>query len=229
MSNKKLFLNVLGLALATTISSANAQQAESSAAINDEAILFKIQDINPVKNSDGVITSCDFLAVFFNRTPNTLNGASLELSWQDKSIDELENFDKKNTNKSRNTRSIAPKISASIELSSIKSLKQVAVRSRLQSENCFVLMEEVSVQSRSCTMEMVSSSGGKATKQCGKMFLYVAPTDVAYYQEFSSESPAEEAKKALNAREKVREEINASYNETVSEFTKASKLISEIK
>ncbi|MFV0626901.1 MAG: hypothetical protein ACK5N8_06110 [Alphaproteobacteria bacterium] len=188
MSNKKIFLSALSLALVMGTGYANAQlasiggtQAASSSTnkapvpvaepLADEAILFKIQDISPVKNSDGKVTSCDYSAVFFNRTNDTLTGASLDFIWEDKTLEELANEDKPAEDqraRSYNNRTTDEnKISSSIEISNIKSLRQATIRSRIQSDRCFVLMEEMTVKPKSCTMELVYSSGGKTTKNCG--------------------------------------------------------------
>lgn len=237
MSNKKIFLTALSLTLATSLSSVHAQAVNPSAPaakaqvqekITDEAILFKVQDINPVKNSDGKVTSCDYTIVFFNRSNNNLSGATIDLIWEDKSIDELT---KETPNNARNYggRADENKLQASIEIPDTRSLQQTVVRSRLQSDSCFVLLEEMSVKPRSCNMELVSESGGRTAKSCGNLFRYVAPNSLDYYREFTTETPAEEAKKSLTRREKIQQEINSEYTRTVDEFNKASKELSEIK
>ena len=246
MSNKKIFLTALSVAFATSMSYAHAQAANSSAAtagakdpakvekIVDEAILFKVQEISPVKNSDGKVTSCDYTLVFFNRSNNNLSGATIDLIWEDKSLNELskESSTEKQANRTYGGsygRNDENQIQASIEVPDTRALQQSVIRSRIQSDRCFVLMEEMTVKPRSCNMELLSESGGRSTKSCGKMFRYVAPNSLDYYKEFTAETPAEIAKKTLSKKEKIQQEINTEYTKTISEFNKASKELAEIK
>ncbi|MFV0626494.1 MAG: hypothetical protein ACK5N8_04010, partial [Alphaproteobacteria bacterium] len=106
--------------------------------------------------------------------------------------------------------------------------RQATIRKIIKSELCFVIMEEKTVNPKSSTIQLVYSSGGKTTKTCGKMFKYVAPTSLEYYREFSAETPAEEAKKALTKREIIKKDIDTQYNGAIAEFNKASKNISQI-
>ena len=59
------------------------------------AILLKINNVKSVKNKDGLITSCDFDAIVYNRSTSKISGAAVDLSWKDEAaaaalIDEAE-------------------------------------------------------------------------------------------------------------------------------------------
>lgn len=69
-----MLVQCLSVGLASYIGAAHAA---------DNAVLFKIHDINPIKNSDGIVTSCDLGATFFNRTGSEVTNATLNLVWPD--------------------------------------------------------------------------------------------------------------------------------------------------
>ena len=75
--NKKVFLSVLGMVMAGCVSAANAQQSAQ------ENILFKIHDVQPVKNADGAVVACDFDTTLYNRSNSALRAAVLNLTWTD--------------------------------------------------------------------------------------------------------------------------------------------------
>ena len=98
---KHFFKTSFSLALTACIFAvpANAQSADSqkdkpadplaisATSEKPHAILFKIHDIKPIENSDGVVTSCQYTATFYNRSPFNLRQAKMNLEWTDKISD----------------------------------------------------------------------------------------------------------------------------------------------
>ena len=81
---KKALYSTLMLACATMITSAQAQTTtEATTTTKPSAVLFKIHEIKPVVNTEGVVTNCDFMVTFYNRTTKGLRPAKIEMGWTD--------------------------------------------------------------------------------------------------------------------------------------------------
>ena len=85
--NAKLFITCLGLGMASYINAASAAS---------DGVLFKIHDIVPVKNADGVVSSCELGATFYNRTDKEISNAALNLIWTDEVIVDAINQEDRN-------------------------------------------------------------------------------------------------------------------------------------
>lgn len=230
MSNsKKVFIGALSLVLAGSISAF--AQTDTTAEVDNPAILFKIHDIKPVASTDGQITSCDFAITVFNRTNEGINGATLDLTWSDEAIkvlidEEKKNENNRNSNTARNTRET---VTSTVEIPAIKSMQQTIVRTRLQSDRCFLLMGDVTTKVRSCNIASQSRSGSRSATVCGNLFRFVSANDPEYYREFTNISVEQEAAQNFEEKEKIKKEINDEYGKTVAEFEKASQMLLEIK
>lgn len=238
-NNKKFFICALTMLLAIGANNAKAQNADATNNIANPAVLYKIHDVKPVVSADGVTTSCDFVISFYNRTENTINGASLELSWEDTTIKSfLAQEEKEDTKSKRQRRTSSTSrqneeiVAANIEVPTMKSLQQTAVKTRLQSDRCFLLMGEVNTKVKSCNMgtqQAQSRTMARATNTCGNLFKYVSPENPEYYREFSNVSAEQELSEKAAEKERVKKEIEQDYVNALSEFERASKLLSEIK
>lgn len=231
INSKKVFVGALGLFFAASVNNAVAQQA-ARPVIDNPAILFKIHDIKPVLSSEGQTTSCDFAITFFNRSGETINGASIDLTWEDNSIKSLMDEEKKDGNTNRTStvaRNTTDSVTANIEVASIKPMGQAVVRTRLQSDRCFLLLEDVKLRVRSCNIASQSRSGSRSATVCANLFRFVSPNSQEYYREFKPMTIEEEASKKLEEKERIKKDINEEYSKATAEFERASQLLKEIK
>ena len=111
MSVQNMFLSgVAGLMLTAGAACAQTTEAEAPqlAEEEDEAILFKVHDIKPVKNSKDVVNACDFYVTFYNRSNKDINGAQLDLIWEDDSLlDIIDDEKEKSAEKNKNGENVA--------------------------------------------------------------------------------------------------------------------------
>lgn len=234
INSKKVFVGALGLFFIANVNNAVAQAQVATSTVEDPAILFKIHDIKPVLSSEGQTTSCDFVATFFNRSGESLNGASIDLTWEDQSIKSLMDEEKKDgSNSNRRTSSVvrntADSVTTNIEIPAIKPMSQAVVRTRLQSDRCFLLLSDLKLRVRSCNIASQSRSGSRSATVCANLFKFVSPDSQEYYREFNPVSIQEEESKNMNEKERVKKEINEDYSKTVAEFERASQLLKEIR
>ena len=236
---KKVFGLALTLLVATHISSANAQSAQT-----EDALLFKIHDITPVKNNEGEVIACDFNTTVFNRSAYTLKDAELDLSWKDTTIEGVVEDEKKQdaaSNRrtggraySETERSTATDVSTAVSISTLRPQRQVTINSRINTDRCFLLIEDVNFNVKSCNVEGLSARGagrttGAAGSPCGRLFKFVSPADPQFYLEFKEISVDEQRAQEKVEREKSISEIDRLYRETLDALESAGSIISSIK
>ena len=98
------------------------------------AVLFKVHDIKPVENTEGIITHCDFLVTFYNRTTDSLRQAQIDMGWTDKvseryMIDAEDSEEDSTSNRTRSSRSsrnsepVLGEITTSVDMPALGALK----------------------------------------------------------------------------------------------------------
>ncbi len=225
--SRLLFFKVLSLGL---ILGSGVARAENELNPLANGILFKIHDVVPVKNSSGLITSCDFGATFYNRTADAISDAQINLTWEDEVIDDAINYERreakealrsKRTNVSRYNTSTYNTVGVSmpLRLPPLKSNQQVTLKSKINTDRCFLLMNDVDVKVVSC--RIISSSDKKGvnssnSKACEDLFRFVSDKNPEYYSEFKEISLEEENMREKNAFEKQKEELNAIYGDVAN-------------
>lgn len=234
INSKKVFLGIFSLAIFSSIGSANAQEVPfyQSPTIENEAILFRINEITPVLNADKNVYACDFSTTFYNNSENGISGASLDLTWEDNSLEDIISDEMKGNMESRDrrinsvtARSNPSTISLSLEVPAIKSLGQSLIKSRIQTDRCFLLLNDPSMKVKSCRINVPEESARARSSSseniCANLFKYVSPKDPEYYSDFKENSAEADARK-MSIKEKNKADIEQEYNKAVSEFEKAS-------
>lgn len=264
-NNKKVLGAIVGVMVGTCVVNANAQNIANRGVQNEngapapmvaakqnmksEAVLFKIHDISPLKNNEGAVVACNFSATFYNRSDRDINGATIRLTWNDKTIggvigDELkESADKRKlsgkdgryTRATSQTERITPEnIESTLEMPAVKSYKQMTLTSKLQTDRCFLLLNDVDFRVDSCLAlenqdANMMSRGGGASTDCARLFKYVSAKSPAYYKEFKKVSYDEEKAAKKTEMQKNTQEINRVYSETVDALNATSGTLSRIK
>ena len=232
IGNKNTFLSALAFAMAGCICAPASWAA-------DDVVLFKIHDVTPVENADGLTASCKYGITFYNRSSYTLKNARLSLSWQDEGISKVIEEEKQDTKNNRNSRSkkseteaVTPNtVVSAITISNLGPKQQKSFQQTLNSDRCFLLMGNVNFTAGDCS---VASSGENSENpysgdQCSSFFQFVSPENPEYYRDFGPISYTQEKTNAAEERTKDRSEINKLYEETLSEFNKVKSTLAEIK
>ena len=255
MNISKMFMGLASVVVATAVlgvadcakaadASVNAKKDSDVTEIKENAILFKIHDIVPVKNSDGEVIGCDYNTTLYNRSNMSLQGATIDLSWQDEAITEVIDQEKKEDAKqnkrsmgrarSTTERNTDKTISGLVEVPAIKPLKQVMVQSRINTDRCFLLIDTPKVDIRNCTAETAqgrstSDSRGRGGKSCSELFQYVSPEDAQYYLEFKAVTVDQEAEEREAKKAKEKSEIDGLYQKGVAAIDATGTIVSGIK
>lgn len=184
------------------------------------AILFRVENIEPVRNKDGFIDRCSFMVTVYNRMEKEVKEAVLELRW----IDTISNkYDVQNGEVVVNDDEEASEteITKTVKLSSIMPHRQKSFTSEVATDKCFSLLDNVEYTVKSCinegeTLEMKDSKIVGAGS-CTGNFNYINSKNPEYYSEFKDvpdsvlEKQAEEEKR--NELAKVNEKQNSILNQ----------------
>jgi len=232
--SKTVFTTAFALMMATGIETVKAEETA------DNAILFKVHDVVPVKNSDSEVIACDFNTTFYNRSPLVLKEASVELIWHDASLENIINAEKKadaaqNGNGrgySKTERSSEQDIKVMMEVPTLKPYKQATVKERVNTDRCFLLIEKLEYALRTCNVESVTDKNRRkrsGNNECTRLFQFVSPENPQYYQEFKEISVDEQQLQEDNKRREEQDELNSSYTAAVEAIGNTGSIISGIK
>ncbi len=258
MNISKVFMGLASVVVATaSLSIVNCARADDKSVnvkktdevateIKEDAILFKIHDIVPVKNSDGEVVGCDYNTTFYNRSNVSLKGATVDLSWQDEAISDVIEQEKKEDAKqnkrsmgrarSTTERNTDKTVSGLVEVPAIKPLKQVVVQSRVNTDRCFLLIDNPKFDIRNCSAETAqgrstaaASSRGRGGNSCSDLFKYVSPEDAQYYLEFKAVTVDQETEEREAKKAKEKSEIDGMYQKGVAAIDATGTIVSSIK
>ena len=210
------------MALGLVFGAANVYAAPSN---NDKEpfgeIIFKIHDIVPEKNADGNVVYCNIGATFFNRTKADASNVSLELEWNDNVIGDVIDIEDREEKEANRTKSKAPRprystssftsrtVSANLKLPPIKKNQQITMKSKVDTDRCFILLEEMDVNVVDCGTLVDTGTKGA----CNKYFQYVSPKSGEYYNDFKEISWEEQLVEEDKYIISVQEEVETSYQE----------------
>lgn len=227
IKNKILLSAVSGLLMSVS--------ADAFAAADE--IIYKIHDITPVEE-DGEVKACEFGITLFNRASETVSEIRLDLGWKDEVIaDAIKNEkNEKNTaptDTGRTRRGMSTAdftsdvISTSVSVPPLEPSKQVSLKSKIDTDRCFLLMGDVQTIVRSC--KVGGSSKDKKAGVCSDMFKYISPQNPEYYTGFSEVSY--DAQKAEEEKQNAKdlEELNQVYQGAVNSLRKVNKTLSSIR
>ena len=240
---KKALCSTLMLACAAMITSANAQTQEDTT--KPRAVLFKLHDIKPVLNADGIITHCDFVTTFYNRSTSSLKQAQVEFGWTDEVSAQYFNDDIKIENQaqpsanSRNKKEVEKlgDITTVVDMPSLGSYKQVSVKSSVKSEKCFLLLGNMKYRVNSCALisSETSDSASRrranttaAPSECAQLFEYVDLNNPEYHDEFKEISYSEQERITDDNKKQDVKELDTSYDVILKNFGKAQNIIDGI-
>lgn len=227
IKNKILFSTLSGLLMSVSVN-ANAATDE---------IIYKIHDITPVEE-DGEVKACEFGITLFNRASETVSDIKLDLGWKDEVIaDAIKNENKEKAESQTDSRRIrrgqstadftSDTISTSVSVPPLEPAKQVSIKSKINTDRCFLLMGDVQAIIRSC--KVGGSAKDKKAGVCSDMFKYISPQNPEYYTGFSEVSY--DAQKAEEEKQNAKdlEELNQVYQGAVNSLRKVNKTLSSIR
>ena len=222
---KNIFSVGLVFGLAFNISNVNAQTGDS--------VLLKISKVKSIEDDKGHVMACDVDAVVYNRSNFDLDAAMVTLSWKDDVIDEIINLEEDEMKEQEsifngsNFRAAASTshldsiaVILNMQLPFLKPYSQVEIKTQLKSDKCFLLLQEPEILFDSCEKSI------KGNSIC-TLLKFVSPKSEEYYSDFKKISPEEERERELSANQKVLNQINDRYTQTIGKLQQLTVMLAK--
>ena len=259
INNKFLLSTVCALSLASSMpvwaDETEENENDGWVSVIDEtqsAVLFKIHDVKPIRDKEGKVTNCEFSATFYNRSDNDVKNVNMELSWEDKAIEDVINIEKnvakqkmeneysegmatgRKTDPESETEKVNTKVlKTSLKLPNLKPYHQVSLKSRIETDRCFLLINDPTFKFGSCNVLNPNSTGvtiqTTAMSACESLFKYVPSSDPEYYREFKKVTFNEEKKAKVQAQKKEQDELKEIYDKAVVNLSRATDIMGQIR
>ena len=211
------------LAMSVILGVVEAKAASKDTKESKGAVIFKIHDIVPEKNTDGKVIYCNVGATFFNRTSDDVANVSLSLNWNDEIIGEIIDIEEREERERLRDKPKAPKsrystssftskmISASLKLPPIKVNQQITLKTKVDTDRCFLLLNDMDVVVNNCGTMSTSSSRDK----CSSFFQYISPKNPEYYNDFKEISWENQIAEEDEQVEQIQKDIDEIFKDTI--------------
>jgi len=153
-----------------------------------DAILFRIENIKPVANEEGLTEKCTFIVTVYNRTQKEVEEANIDLFWRDAiSAKYRVNMG------SGEVTSVSPQeamtvIHKNIVLEKIFPHEQKSFESEVETDKCFLLLDQVEYKVNTCIAAgdniQIKNNQRIGNGSCIGSFDYVNSKNPEYYSEF---------------------------------------------
>lgn len=229
--NKILLSGTAFLMAASVVSSVSAEDKKEDSS-DAGAIIFRIENIKPIADKDGLINKCNFVVTAFNRMDKGVSEAKLKFQWQDnisaKYAVQGQNI---KVNSEDEAKTI---ISTEMTMNDIAPHSQKSFEGSVNTDKCFLLFDNLQYNVISCSnagdkIEMKNSKVVNKKNSCSNNFDYIDSKNPEYYSEFNDVPESVITQQAENEKVKEVEKINRDYNDTMNSFQRISSTLAEIK
>lgn len=232
--NKMLLSGLGALTLVSVFNPAYADETKKEEEDTSDvgAIIFRIENIQPVTNKDGLIDKCNFIVTAFNRMDKAVKEAKLKFSWEDNISGKfsLSGQDIK-VNKGKSAKTI---VSAAVTMNDIASHTQKSFQASVDTDKCFLLFDNLTYTVDSCLKEgeKVQVKNSKIVnkgKGCAGNFDYIDSKNPEYYSEFKDVPESVIAKQAEKEKSEEVAQIKTEYENAMKDLQNINSTLAEIK
>ena len=219
--NTKYIMPALALGLTFVVVDVNA--APNSGKESNGEVIFKIHDVVPEKNPEGDVIYCNLGATFFNRTKTDIANVSISLSWNDDVIGEIIDIEDREEREKKKSKSKEPRsrystssftsstVTVDFKLPPIKMNQQISLKTKVDTNRCFILLNDMDVLVNNCgTLSATSSK-----EACANYFQYISPKNGEYYTEFKEISWENQMAQEDKTVIKIQDDIDRIYEDTI--------------
>ena len=224
-----------GLACGMILFSAGANAASDSTSDStsrDDGIIFRIEDIKPVKDEQGLISQCEFFVTVYNRTDKAVKEADLNLSWKD-NISGKYKLGSKEVEVENDEAKINQILTKSVKLKDISPRQQKSFKQVINTDKCYLLFDNVDYNVPVCIAEgdeiKIKNNRRMGNGSCTGVFDYVNTQNPEYYSEFKDVPESDLEKAAEEQKKKDAEALENLHKESLETIDEVSKILSAIK
>ncbi len=241
---KKILYSTLLLAGVAFIP--NAQAETETVSSKPRSVLFKIHEVKPVIDAQGLITDCDFIVTVYNRTDDSLQPSKIEMGWTDNisatyfsdenKISSQDANGKKMRSKEQNVASLGD-VTTVVDIPALGSYKQASVKASVKTEKCFILIDNLKFNVSACgfvgkdedaNLRRRNRNNNSASQECVNLFEYIDSANPEYYSEFKNISFSEQEKQMADDAKQDISDLEKQYNKVIKSFEKVEKIIGNI-
>ncbi|MCM1323130.1 MAG: hypothetical protein NC218_03005 [Acetobacter sp.] len=208
----------------------------------NDAVIFKIHDIDPV-SKEGIVTGCDFTVTLYNRTAVNFRNFTLNLNWKDL-VDERFQFDTyvksilgdkapQQEAELLGEQNVSKPLSTALTVNAFGANKQISIRSHVDNEKCYLLLSQANYTVTPCDIARSAdpasrSIGGSDGKECTSLFQLVDTSNPEYFGEFKNISATEIATQNQQLHSKELTDIDVVISKIVENLGSLSKSSTDI-
>ena len=221
---------------ANAVEQKNAEEATT----RNDAVIFKVHEIEPVLK-DGVVIGCDFSVTLYNRTSINFRSFTIDMGWKD-AVDDRFNFEQymkayvnpKEMEEHKKFLSQEPQskpLSTKITVNAFGADKQITLRSHINSDKCFLMLSDAEYKVSPC--DIVRSIDNEATKnvnskECTQLFQFVNTSNPEYFGEFKNMSATELAAQEKSIEKGELADIDEIINKVVENLQSSDETLNSI-
>lgn len=228
----KILLSGTALLMVSFVASSVSAAEKKEASSETGAIIFRIENIKPIADKDGLINKCNFVVTAFNRMDKGVREAKLNLNWQDNISSKYAIEGQKIKINSGDDATTV--VSAEMKMNDIAPHSQKSFEGSVNTDKCFLLFDNLQYDVVSCStdgekVEMKNSKIISKGNGCSNNFDYIDSKNPEYYSEFKDVPESVITQQAEDEKVKEVEKINKDYNDILGSFNKISSTLAEIK
>lgn len=230
--NYKIAFTGLALGCIIAANSIAAEPVENVESTSDRgAVLFRIENIVPIANKDGLTDQCSFMVTVYNRMNKGLQTADVQLEWLDNISgkyvidgDQIQVINSKEADK---------RITKDIIIDNVAPHSQKSFAQKVSTDKCYLLLDNLQYTVKSCFLEgqSVQYKDGKAVTEngCNNNFNYIDSKNPEYYSEFKDVPASVLEKQIEEEKERELSKINTDVDYIMQTLDKATKELEKIK
>jgi hypothetical protein len=231
--NKILLSGLVSAAVFSSVCLAEEKKpaTETEETSRSGAILFRIENIKPLENTEGTVEKCSFVLTAYNRMDKAVKEADLELQWNDKIsgkyiIDGAEV-------KPVSTKDAVKAITQSVSLYNIAPHIQKSFTFTVDTNKCYLLLDNLVYKVESCATEddkVVVKNNVQTGKpnSCSDKFDYINSQNPEYYAEFKDKPDSMAEKQDDEAKQEENTRITNLYHDVLLEIEEIGKTIHSV-
>ena len=111
----------------------------------------------------------------------------------------------------------------------MKPYKQMTTKQSLDTDRCYVLMNPLSMNVKSCSIKQTENTSFYGDENCSNMFHFVSQDNPEYYMDFQPISFSTQQNVDMKERANQERAVEEQYRKTVRDMDSLSRALSEIR
>lgn len=221
----------LGLACGVVLSFIGQAQAAKETSSRD-TVIFRIENIKPLENEEGMTSQCEFYFTVYNRMERAIKEASIDLSWIDNVAEKYKVVGDK-LEVQKDPKKVNFLVSKTVNIKDVAPHQQKSFKEIVDTDKCHVLFDQVEYRVDDCIAEgdeiKIKNNKKEGKGSCSNSFDYINSQNPEYYSEFKDVPESELQQITEQQNKQDLQAIEDVYKSSMETLKKASDTLKEIK